>query len=233
MLLTCRTKRAQPDQLSYCCAPSFFPQLRAALQQPDGSLPGFMSVEEGVLRGDAARPGRARFGGMVLGELKGRPGCPTSRSGLLRAECSRASYLTGSYAWDAACILAGVALLTAAPPTLLRAQAGRCTSASTAQSSTTSTTCERCCSRQAQLSSCLSADVPSGQPVILMRHLTRRPVAGTPFWRDSMHTGDHCHRCRRCSRRWTAPRGLWVSTMPTWACATYWSTTLGERMISS
>ncbi|KAI7839011.1 hypothetical protein COHA_007250 [Chlorella ohadii] len=50
-------------------------QLRTMLQQPDGSLPGFMTVNDVVLRksesGVDPRKGRMRFAGMVLGELRG------------------------------------------------------------------------------------------------------------------------------------------------------------------
>jgi hypothetical protein len=50
-------------------------QLRTTLQQADGSLPGFMAVNDAVLRksetGVDPRRGRVRFAGMVLGELRG------------------------------------------------------------------------------------------------------------------------------------------------------------------
>ena len=47
------------------------PQLRAALQQADGAVPGFMLVADCVLHRDASPSARARFGGMVMGELQG------------------------------------------------------------------------------------------------------------------------------------------------------------------
>jgi hypothetical protein len=51
-------------------------QLRTTLQQADGSLPGFMAVNDAVLRksetGVDPRRGRVRFAGMVLGELRGK-----------------------------------------------------------------------------------------------------------------------------------------------------------------
>ncbi|EFN56122.1 hypothetical protein CHLNCDRAFT_144739 [Chlorella variabilis] len=46
-------------------------QLRAALQQADGAVPGFMLVADCVLHRDASPSARARFGGMVMGELQG------------------------------------------------------------------------------------------------------------------------------------------------------------------
>ncbi|KAL4857795.1 NEDD8-activating enzyme E1 catalytic subunit [Chlorella vulgaris] len=46
-------------------------QLRAALQQPDGTVPGFMVVADCVLPKDEGPTARARFGGMVMGELRG------------------------------------------------------------------------------------------------------------------------------------------------------------------
>lgn len=46
-------------------------QLRTALQQDDGSMPGFMRVFDCVVRKDGRKRGGVRFAGMVMEELKG------------------------------------------------------------------------------------------------------------------------------------------------------------------
>ena len=149
-----------------CCL-----QLRAALQEPDGSVPGFMKVCD-CLVSTSSTGKEAGFSGMIIGELHGewsagwtvlvRPCALCAMEGRQRARWRAVRHGLGVWARDSCLpshpLTLPPTLSSSAPPTYPpthpptpaaphHAQGGRCTSASTPRSSTTSTTSGRCCSR--------------------------------------------------------------------------------------